>query len=182
MDDLEAARHDPRRFGPEHNEDVAESAYPVPGTSGNGTGILPGPHSLPDMGGDPIGYVETYDAGEMHREVLAALGALSAGDAAILKALMYYEATIIRVDGGGVTPNPVNAGQVGLSHYRGRLRAICFSRATAGDTDLIFGSNRYTFTLPASPVVVSPFPLVIERGTDLSATGDGRHYLICTVE
>lgn len=76
---------------------------------------------------------------------------------------------LIRLDGGSAIPQS--------QHVKFRVIVIVFSRATAGDSTLSIGESTYTFTLGAVPAIV-PFPLVIERGLNMSLTGDGRAYLI----
>lgn len=77
---------------------------------------------------------------------------------------------IIRLD-AAATPTPV------AQHAKLRVQSIIIARATAGAAVVVIGTAQYPFTVAAAPVVL-PFPLVIERGTDMSATGDGQVYLI----
>lgn len=84
---------------------------------------------------------------------------------------------IVRLQGGVATAANLAASR----HEKLRVRGIVFSRATAGVTNLTVGTVVYPFTLAAQPVFV-PFPLLIERATDLSIDGDGNAYLICDVE
>lgn len=195
------------KAGKGSSEDVAESAYPIPGTAvqvgpdpgqrspdstpmplgllppqriyldpttGGDSEISPGPQPFD---GNPVGEIdEFYDAGAMQRELLSHI---DAGSARIVKALTFEGCTIIRLIGGAPI---VNAAFAGSSHLRLRVRRLILSRTTAGIGSLFIGSESYDFDLPASTPVPVDFPLVIERGADLSFTGDGRCYILADTE
>jgi hypothetical protein len=189
------------------SEDLAESAYPIPGTavqvgpdpgqrSPDSTaiplGLIPGQRLFldPNTGGDsqispgpqpfdgnPVGEVlEFIDAAKMQAELLSHI---DAGSARIIKAFCFDGCTIIQLTGGA---GILNAAFAGPSHLRLRVRRLIMSRTTAGIGALIVGSEQYPFDLPASTPVEIDFPLVIERGSDLSFTGDGRCYILADVE
>lgn len=142
---------------------------PQTGTDNDIAGDLPEPFST----GPGSGLVDEFpDAMKMHADTL---GALDAGSRRIVAALLYQGAAIIRLDGSA---GPVNIGQVGISHLRFRVRVLILSRLTAGVTNLIIGSARYPFNLGTVPAIIDPWPLVIERGTDVSIDGDGNAYLV----
>ena len=192
------------KAGKGSSEDDAYSAYPIPGTNvqvgpdpgQRGTGSAPIPLGLqppqqvflsPQTGSDaqindgppiengenPVGTVDEFlDAAKMQRDLL---DHIDAGSRRIYEAITHQGEAVIRLDGSAGAVNP---GQVGISHLRFRVRAIVFTRLTAGVTNLIIGSARYPFNLPGVPTTVDTFPLVIERGSDVQIDGDGFAYLI----
>lgn len=92
------------------------------------------------------------------------------------KAALEYAAMvgteIIRLDAAAA---PVTLSQ----HPRLRLRGIIVNPVTAGVLTLTLGTATYPFASPANGLTFVPFPLVIERGTDMSCVGaDGRLYLL----
>lgn len=194
------------------SEDDAESAYPIPGTNvvvgvdadveqaqlpygfpiplgiqpPQRTTLDPQTGSDSQIAGEPTpsfvegpgsGVVDEFpDAWKMHQQTL---DMIDAGSRRIVKALTYEGTTIVPLIGGGAI---VQQGFAPTSHLRLRVRAILASRATAGVANLVIGTEQYGFDLAAGVPVMFPFPLVIERGADLSFTGDGRCYLFCDVE
>ena len=104
---------------------------------------------------------------------------LDASTQRLVQAITLQGTTIIRLVGGA---GPVNAAFAPSSHLRLRVRYLIASRTTAGIGSLTVGSETYDFDLPASMPIIIPFPLVLERGVDLSFTGDGRCYVIADPE
>lgn len=81
-------------------------------------------------------------------------------------------AEIIRLDAA--------AAPVPLSQYpKLRVQYVVLNVITAGAISLQIGTVLYPFNLAANGVQVVPFPLLIERGTNMSAvSADGRIYLV----
>lgn len=80
---------------------------------------------------------------------------------------------IIRLD-AQVAPSTFQS-----QHLKLRVRAVVINVLTAGVCSLNVATVSYPFSLPANGIVQLIFPLVIERGMDLSFTAaDGRIYLI----
>jgi hypothetical protein len=75
---------------------------------------------------------------------------------------------IIRLDAGAVTQS---------QHIRFRVYYLIVSEIAATAVSLNIGTVVYPFFAPAAPVRVD-FPIVIERGIDMSWTGEGRVYLV----
>lgn len=125
------------------------------------------PSEPPENVENPEGEVRFADADEMHRESIENVRRTNAALARILTALTDAGKQTIRI-AAGVTMS---------QHIRFRLRYIIISRATAGVATLGIGTGTYDFDVTGTPVRVD-LPLVIERGTDISFTGDGRIYLV----
>jgi hypothetical protein len=126
---------------------------------------------------NPIGEIETLDAAEMHAEILAHL---DAGARAGLEFARKVNATIIRLEAGA---GSVNAGFVGASHLRLRVRSIVFVAITGGVGTLNIGEASYPFAFGANSTNAVELPLVIERGVNLSYTAtDGRAYVVADPE
>lgn len=122
---------------------------------------------MEDVTSDPTGEVFFPDAVKQHDEMLSAL---DAGSRRIVEALTGVGAEIVRLD-ASATPVPQS------QHIRFRVQYLIISRATVGDMTLQIGTGTYPFTVGATPERVD-FPIVIERGVDMSAIGDGRLYLV----
>lgn len=103
----------------------------------------------PDPFGDAIKPVET-----VLREIRDLLGGVG------------FE--MMRLDGGAVTQS---------QHIRFRVYYVILSEIAAAGVTLNVGTVAYPFFAPAAPVRVD-FPIVIERGIDISYTGAGRAYLV----
>jgi hypothetical protein len=116
---------------------------------------------------NPEGEVIFADADAMHRESIAAIGAVNASMRRLIEVLTDVGKEIVRIDAGVTTSQRI----------RFRVRHLIISRATAGVATLGIGTGTYPFDVLAAPVRVD-FPLVIERGVDMSFTGDGRIYLV----
>ncbi len=98
--------------------------------------------------------------------------ALKAGDRAALDYAAMVNTQIIRLDAAAA---PLTLSQ----HPKLRLRGVIVNPVTAGVLTLTLGTATYPFASPANGLTYIPFPLVIERGTDMSCVGaDGRIYLI----
>lgn len=118
---------------------------------------------------DPVGEVTHFaSAGDMHAESIAAIARSNAALARLVLILTGAGLQIVTLQPGAVAAS---------QHIRFRLQYIIVSRATAGDAVLTLGTVGYTFTVGAVPATID-FPLVIERGTDMLYTGDGRMYLV----
>lgn len=77
-------------------------------------------------------------------------------------------------NGGGALPQS--------QHIRFRVRYVILSRVVSGPTILLIGTRSFRWETTSWPIVF-PFPLVIERGVDISSSvGDGFTYLIGSVE
>ena len=122
---------------------------------------------------NPIGEVTHFvGAGEMHEQTIAALS--KSNDALVRLILQEMMAgwQIIRLDAGA---NPVPQSQ----HVRFRVQRIIVNPVTAGVLTLTLGTVTYPFDGAARALTDVPFPLVIERATDMSCVGaDGRMYLL----
>lgn len=125
------------------------------------------PVEPPENVENPIGEVRFADADEMHRESIGEVRRTNAALARILAALTDVGKETIRIA----------AGERMSQRIRFRLRYLIISRATAGVATLGVGTASYDFDVTGTPVRVD-FPLVIERGSDVTFTGDGRIYLI----
>lgn len=121
---------------------------------------------------NPIGSIELGNADDQHRQVLKALTDSGNAARAILDAILQVGWEIIRVDAGLAAQS---------QHPKLRVQFLVISRATAGLATLGVGAGLYPFTVGAVPVKV-PFPLVIERGVDITFTGDGTIYLVGPTE
>ena len=94
------------------------------------------------------------------------------GLASLLAFLAMENAEIIRLEAAAA---PVVQSQ----HVRLRVRGIIVNPITAGALTLTIGTAQYPFDGGAREIEWVPFPLVIERGSDMSCVGaDGRIYLI----
>lgn len=90
----------------------------------------------------------------------------------LLAFLAFENAEIIKLDAAA---SPVIQSQ----HIRFRLRGVIVNPITAGVLTLTIGTATYPFDGAARALTFLPFPLLIERGTDMSCVGtDGRIYLI----
>jgi hypothetical protein len=90
----------------------------------------------------------------------------------ILAALLGVENEIVRLDASAA---PVAQSQ----HIRLRVLTVIVNPVTAGTLTLVIGTAQYPFDGAARALQPFPFPLVIERGSDMSCVGaDGRIYLI----
>jgi hypothetical protein len=102
--------------------------------------------------------------------------ATSKGSAAIVAWMRMENCELIRVDANAA---PSIFPQVQSQHVRFRVRAIIVNAITAGTLTLQVGTAQYPFEATARGLDVIPFPLVIERGSDVSCVGaDGRIWLI----
>jgi len=131
---------------------------------------------FPEIGGEvpppedvenPVGDVIFADANEQHRESIAAIGKIDASMRRLIEAVTDVGKETIRIAAGATMSQRI----------RFRLRYLIISRATQGVATFTVGTGSYDFDAPAAPVRVD-LPLVIERGTDLGFTGDGRVYLV----
>lgn len=94
------------------------------------------------------------------------------GLAALLAAMQLIGDEIIRLD---VAAAPVIQSQ----HPKMRVFYVIVNPTTAGTIIVRIGESQYPFTLTAQALAVIPFPLLIERGVNIQATGtDGIVYLI----
>lgn len=83
-------------------------------------------------------------------------------------------AEIIRLDAALIA-----VGVPQSQHIRLRLRGIIVNPVTAGVLTLQIGTAQYPFDGAVRLLQYVPFPLLIERGADMSCVGaDGRIYLI----
>lgn len=90
----------------------------------------------------------------------------------IVQYLAMVGSEIIRLDAAAA---PVPQSQ----HIRFRVRGVIVNPVTAGTLTLQVGTAQYPFDGAARFLAFVPFPLVIERGSDMSCAGaDGRIYLI----
>lgn len=121
---------------------------------------------------NPVGDIVLGDADSQHRELVALLANAAEAAQASLDDAGMVGFEIIRAD-AGLAPQS--------QHPKMRVRFIIISRATAGLATLGVGTALYPFTVAAAPVVI-PFPLVIERGVDITFTGDGTIYLVGPTE
>jgi hypothetical protein len=122
----------------------------------------------PEDDENPGGPVRFVDGDEMHRETIEAIAASNAALARIVRILSSAGMEIVTLTAGALPAS---------QRIRFRVQYLVISRATAGDAILGIGSGSFTFTVAAVPVRVD-FPLVIERGVDMTMTGDGRLYLV----
>jgi hypothetical protein len=122
--------------------------------------------------GNDVDTVELLDAGIAHRQYLAALEKAPAAIRVLNDVISLVGAEIITLTGGAA----VNAS--GVQWEKLRVRYLILSSVTLATRVLTIGTRTFSFDLPASLPVVVPFPLVIERGSDLSFSGDGRCYMI----
>lgn len=121
---------------------------------------------------DPVGDIPLGSADAQHREILDALNSNAAATAAILSELGMDGFQIIRLD-AGAAPVPLS------QHIRMRVLYVIVNPVTAGTLTLTLGTGTYPFDGAARSLTYIPFPIVIERGTDMSCVGtDGRIYLI----
>jgi hypothetical protein len=98
--------------------------------------------------------------------------AIKEGDKALLRWLAMVGSEIIRLD-AAATPT------IQSQHIRFRLRGVIVNPVTAGTLTLQIGTATYPFDGAARSLQFIPFPLLIERGSDMSCAGaDGRIYLI----
>jgi hypothetical protein len=119
-----------------------------------------------------IGEVTLIDAQAQHEQYVQAFRSLQDINANILAAVRYDGCEILGVDANART----------AQYPRLRVALLIFAAKTAGDVTLSIGSKDYAFTVPAQPVSI-PFPLVIERGTDILYTAtDGRIYIVARTE
>lgn len=98
--------------------------------------------------------------------------ATEAAGKSVVGALRQVGAEIIRLD-VGAAPAP-------LSQYpKLRVQTVIVNLVTAAQVTLTIGTAQYPFDGAARAITPIPFPLVIERGTNMQAVGtDGRIYLI----
>ena len=91
---------------------------------------------------------------------------------ALLNAILANGTEIIRLDVGAA---PIPQSQ----HVRYRVTQIIFNALTAQTMTLTIGTSQYPIDVAARGTVSIVFPLVIERGSDMSCIGiDGRVYMI----
>jgi hypothetical protein len=124
------------------------------------------------VNGNDVGDIELVDGALMHREYLDALSTVSRDTRALLAALTYIGTEIVIVTGGAA----VNAN--GTQWERLRVRHLIVTSITAGLRVFTIGTRSFSFPLAANTTLVLPFPLVIERGSDLSYSGDGTCYIV----
>jgi hypothetical protein len=118
-----------------------------------------------DPGGSPTGSVTLIDADAQHREVRELLAEL------VRQAGMIGLETM-RLDAAAA---PVPQSQ----HVRFRVYRVIVNPVTAGTLTLTIGTATYPFDGSARSLQDVPFPIVIERGSDISCVGaDGRIFLI----
>lgn len=129
---------------------------------------VPEHHPAPEDVDNPIGEVHFADAGEMHRESIQALRATNAALARVVDMLMGAGQEIIRIDAGTAAQS---------QRIRFRVQYLIVNRATAGTGTLGIGTASYPFVTDATPRRVD-FPIVIDRGIDMTWTGDGLVYLV----
>lgn len=102
--------------------------------------------------------------------------AAKAGFEALISWLRMENCEIVRLD-AGAAPAPQS------QHVRFRVRYVIVSAITAGTMTLTVGTASYPFEGQARGNDAIPFPLVIERGSDMSCVGtDGRIFLVGDVE
>lgn len=114
---------------------------------------------------NPIGEVRFADADEMHREMIDAIGAAARRG---IEQGMWAGSEIIELL-PGITQS---------QHIRFRVQKILLNRVTAGDAVFTVGTRSYTFSVGAAAPTGFDFPILIERGVDMTYTGDGRMYLL----
>lgn len=149
--------------GMDRNPDRWVSPEDDPGFPEVGEHIAP-PENVDNPGG-PVHFAE---ADEMHRESMAAIARTNAALARIIAMLMGAGQEIIRVDAGTVAQS---------QRIRFRVQYLIVNRATAGLSNLGIGTGTYPFTSDATPRRVD-LPIVIERGVDMTWSGDGSVYLV----
>lgn len=117
----------------------------------------------------PGGIATFVDAEVQHQEVLKAL---EAGPRAIVDSLRRHGWEIMRLDAAAAS---VSQSQ----HAKLRVELLIINPITAGTLTLKVGEASYDFDGAARSLSPIPFPLVIERGVNLSCNGaDGRIYMI----
>lgn len=126
--------------------------------------------------GNDVGSVELLDAGVMHREYLSALEKMDTNTRAIVDTGRLVGSEIVTLTGGGAV------GSIGTQHEKLRVRYLILSSVTAAVRTLTIGTRTFSFPLAANAPVVLPFPLVIERGSDLTFSGDGFCYIVADPE
>lgn len=101
-----------------------------------------------------------------------------------IKATLDAIAAAIRGDGLGIYEfNAAGNMLAGASWQKLRLRYFVFSTTAPATVTLTVGTIARTFSLPAADTRVVPFPLVIERGTNVSVSGSIQSaYLIAEPE
>lgn len=125
---------------------------------------------------NPVGDIILGDADSQHKELVALLSNAAEQTDAILDELGMVGFQIIRLD-AGAAPVPLS------QHVRMRVRKVIVNPVTAGTLTLTIGTGTFPFDGAARGLIAVPFPLVIERGSDMSCVGtDGRIYLVGSVE
>jgi hypothetical protein len=108
----------------------------------------------------------------MHAESIKAVAATNAALARLVLQQMMAGWEIVRLDAGAA---PVPQSQ----HIKFRVQYVIVNPVTAGTLTLTLGTVGYPFDGQARGLQVVPFPLVIERATDMTCVGaDGRIYLV----
>lgn len=122
---------------------------------------------------NPTGEVTHFaGAGDMHAETIEAIAKGNAAIARLILQQMMAGWQIIRLDAGA---NPIPQSQ----HVRFRVQRVIVNPITAGTLTLTLGTVTYPFEGAARLGYDVPFPLVIERATDMSCVGvDGRLWLL----
>lgn len=122
---------------------------------------------------NPEGEVSHFvGAGEMHAETINEIAKGNAALARLILQQMMAGWQIIRLDAGAA---PVAQSQ----HVKFRVQRIIVNAITAGTLTLTLGTVTYPFEGSARGMTDFPFPLVIERATDMTCVGvDGRIWLL----
>lgn len=131
------------------------------------------PPAAPENVENPEGEVTHFvGAGEMHAETIDTIRRTNAAVARLIEQDGMVGWEIVRLDAGAA---PVSISQ----RIRFRVQRVIVNPVTAGQLVLTLGTVGYPFDGAARSLTDIPFPLVIERGIDMSCVGaDGRLYLI----
>lgn len=122
---------------------------------------------------------DTKEIGGTELEAVDATDPLAGVIAATQKAATDSVATM-RMVGAEIIRLDAAAAPVPLSQYpKLRVQFVVLNVITAGAISLQVGTVLYPFNLAANAAIIVPFPLLIERGTNMAAVAaDGRIYLV----